>query len=177
MAYQLPELGILTLAMLISIISGGINLSTVNTASLSGVVSALIMVNFIKPEMNNATVILWISIAIIAAIATSLLCGLFNGFLIGIVEVTPILVTLGTLTLYRGIALLIAGGRAGGISGLPSQFLWIGNERVFNIPVAFLIFVVVTVIIFIIMKTSFGLSLYMIGTNPVAAKFSGINTG
>lgn len=177
MTYQLPELGLLTLAMMISIISGGINLSTVNTASLSGVVSALIMVNFINPEINTATVIWWISIAIVAAIATSLLCGLFNGFLIGIVGVTPILVTLGTLTLFRGLGLVIAGGRAGGISGLPSQFLWIGNERIFNIPVAFVIFVVVTVIIFIIMKSSFGLSLYMIGANPVAAKFSGINTG
>ncbi len=176
MAIQIPELGILTLAMMVSIVSGGINLSTVNTASLSGVVSALIMVTFITPESSTSEVIFWVIIAIIVAIATSLITGLFNGFLIGKVGVTSILVTLGTLTLYRGIALLIAGGRAVGISGFPSQFLWIGNERIFNIPIPFIILVVVILVMFLIFKTSFGLSLYMIGANPLAAKFSGINT-
>jgi simple sugar transport system permease protein len=176
MAYQIPELMLLTLAMFVSIISGGINLSTVNTAGLSGVVAGIVMVNVIKHETSMLNIIFWISISIVAAIITSVLCGLFNGYLIGFVEVAPILVTLGTLTLYKGIALKIAGGETVGVSGFPKQFLWIGNGKIFEIPVPFIILILVILIIYFVLQSKWGLSLYMTGSSSIVVKFSGINT-
>ncbi|MCL5986745.1 MAG: ABC transporter permease [Actinobacteria bacterium] len=174
MAYQIPEFGILSLAMFLSIISGGINLSTVNTASLSGVVGAILLVNFAAKQTDQNGVLIWIIVTIFAMIVTSLLCGLINGFMIGGIGVSPILVTLGTLTFFHGISLRIAGGTAGGVTGFPQQFLWIGNATIFKVPVPFIIFIITVIIVFIIMKTSYGFSIYMIGSNPTASMFSGI---
>jgi simple sugar transport system permease protein len=174
MAYQIPEFGLLSVAMFLSIITGGINLSTVNTATLSAVVASMILIN-INPEMNLITTIFLIAIAIIMTIVTSILCGLFNGLFIGIIGIPSILVTLGTYTLFYGIALRIVGGSAGGISGFPDSFLYIGNNEIFNIPIPFIIMVVVFLIVHLIIKTRFGFSMYMIGSNPIASEFSGIN--
>jgi len=95
--------------------------------------------------------------------------------MIGVIGVSPILTTLGTLTFFHGISLRIAGGSAGGITGFPDQFLWIGNANILGLPVPFIIFVIVFVIVFIILKTTYGFSIYMIGSNPTASQFSGIN--
>lgn len=175
MAYQIPEFGILSIAMFLSIVSGGINLSTVNTANLSGIIGALILTNFAVAQTEQTNIIIWVIIAIIAIILTSIICGLINGFLIGVVGVSPILVTLGTLTFFHGISMYISGGTAGGITGFPEQFLWIGNGKFFTIPVPFIIFSIVIIIAFIMTKTIYGFSIYMIGSNPTASMFSGIN--
>ena len=173
-AYKIPEFGLLSLAMLLPMIAGGINLSTVATTGMVGVVCSKILATFLSKNADTSTIIVWVIIIILAALAISFISGIFNGIFIGIVGVSPILTTLGTLTLYNGIALKTAGG-VGSITGFPEQLLWIGNGEVFNIPIPLIIFIVVSVIIFIITKTSYGIQIYLVGSNPVASKFSGIN--
>lgn len=175
MGYQIPEFGLLSLAMFFPIIAGGINLSTVATAGLSGVVTSLILTNLANSEKGSENVIFWVVISIIVALFVSLFCGLLNGVLVGVVGVSPILATLGTQTLFHGLALRIAGGRAGGISGFPDQFLWIGNSKVLQIPFPFIIFVIVLIVSLVLIRTPYGFSIYIVGSNPIASRVAGIN--
>lgn len=171
MAFQLPEFGILAIAMMSAIVSGGINLSITYTATLSSVIGAVIMV-----AMNQAGVSIGFTILAgsLGMILTGLVCGAINGFVVAYIGVAPMLVTLGSMTLFEGISLNITKG--GAISGLPDAFLWFGNEAILGIPVPMYIFIVVVVLTWYLFgKSRFGLSVYMIGCNPRATMFSGID--
>jgi simple sugar transport system permease protein len=139
-----------------------------------GVICSKILFTFLSKNADLGTVIVWVIIIIVVALVISFFSGLFNGIFIGIVGVSPILTTLGTLTLYNGIALKTAGG-VGSITGFPEQLLWIGNGKIFNIPIPLIIFIIVSIIIYFVTKTSYGIQIYLVGSNPVASKFSGIN--
>src|SRR6056297_3588967 len=95
MAYQLPEFGLITLGMMIVILTGGINLSITFASALSGIMAAYALVNF---DFNVWLVIL---AAILIATLVSLLTGVLNGIIVAYIGVTPILVTLGTGTLFE----------------------------------------------------------------------------
>lgn len=171
MAFQLPELGILSLAMMIVIITGGINLSVTSTAALSGILSA-----FTLSKLNAAgtNIILTILAAIVVAVVTSLICGAVNGSVIAYIGVSPILVTLGTMTLFEGISLNFTKG--GAISGFPEQYYWFGNGTIWFLPVPTLIFLAVIIATLLILeRTPWGQSVYMVGCNPLATMYSGIN--
>ncbi|MGI6777365.1 MAG: ABC transporter permease [Acetivibrionales bacterium] len=175
MAFQLPEFGILSLAMMIVIVTGGINLSVVSTSALAGIVAAMTMAHYNSVSGLSglsATILIIISIAACAVVA--LASGAFNGFIIAYIGVSPVLATLGTMTLFEGISLNFTKG--GAISGLPEQFSWFGNGTIGFIPVPMIIFIIVTIITIILLEhTPWGLSVYMTGCNPVATMFSGIN--
>ncbi|HHV98769.1 MAG TPA: ABC transporter permease [Clostridiaceae bacterium] len=171
MAFQLPEFGLLSLAMMVVIVTGGINLSLTSTAALSGIMGA-----FALSIMNSAgfDVGLTIAVAIVVSVLTSLLCGLINGSIISYIGVSPILVTLGTMTLFEGISLNFTKG--GAISGFPEQYYWFGNGTILQIPVPMIIFIVFIVLTYIMLEhTPWGLCVYMSGCNPLATMYSGIN--
>lgn len=170
MAFQIPEFGIITLGMMIVILTGGIDLSITSAAALSGIMGAMYLVN----HLNGFNVALLILITLLVAIITSFLAGLLNGLIVAYVGVTPILVTLGTSTLFNGISLKFT--RGGSISGFPDSFYWIGNGTIFKIPIPIIIFFVIIIITYILLeRTPWGVKVYMVGSNPVAANFSGIN--
>lgn len=170
MAFQLPEIGILTLAMMVAMLHGGINLAVVGTANLTAIVTALIA-HAILPVLHNE--ILVTAIALVGGLVASLLVGALNGTLVGYVNVSSILTTLGTMTLVNGVCIVITGGST--ISRLPSPILIIGNGTVFGIPVPLLIFFLCGALLSLILdRTVFGFSLYMLGTNPVATRYAGI---
>jgi len=173
-AFKIPEFGLLTLAMLLPMIAGGINLSTVASTGMIGVICSKILSTFLSKDASSSTVVIWVAAIILIALVISFLSGLFNGIIIGVIGVSPILATLGTLTLYNGIALKTAGG-VGSITGFPEKLLWIGNGEILKVPVPIIIFLVISVIIFLVTKTSYGIQIYLVGSNPVASKFSGIN--
>ena len=174
MASQIPEFGMLAIAMMIAMITGGIDLSVVSITNLTGVVAALIITRGITPEMAGPQAFLIMALAVITAIAFSVVCGLMNGVLITYVGVPPILATLGTQGLFLGIAIVITKGH--GITGFPEKFLFIGSGKIGVIPMPFVIFIVCTLVIALVLnKTSLGLNMYMVGSNPVVARFSGIN--
>lgn len=171
MGFQFPELGIFTMAIMLSLITGGIDLSIVSIANLAAILAALIMTSESLAGLNVGFLI---AMAIIVGIATGLVCGSINGWLIGRVGITPILVTLGTLQLFMGIAFVITRGPA--VSGFPDVFLKFGNGLIIGIPIPMLVFLSMALVTGVLLRNShFGLYLYMLGTSITAARFSGIN--
>lgn len=171
MAFQLPEFGIIALGMMVVIVTGGINLSITSSTALSGILAAFTLSKFYASGVN---IILTILAAIAVAIVTSLICGAINGAVVAYVGVSPILVTLGTMTLFEGISLNFTKG--GAISGFPEQYYWFGNGTILSIPVPMIIFIAVIIISLILLeRTPWGMSVYMVGCNPKATMFSGIN--
>ncbi len=174
MAFQLPELGILSLAMMITILVGGINLSVNATSNLAAVLAGFFLVRFVPPEATPEQTALYIVVAIAIALLVGLVTGVVNGFLMGRIGVDPILGTLATLTLYTGISTGLTGGAT--VTGFPEQVSVIGNEKLLGIPIPFIIFVLLTVFTyFLLYRTPFGFKTRMLGSNPHASKFSGIN--
>ena len=113
-------------------------------------------------------------IGVAIALSVGLLGGLINGWLISRLRITPILATLGTGQVFTGLALVLTGGPA--IVGFPAAWNAIGNAKLGPNPVPFVIFIAVCVGVWLLLsRTAFGLQLMLIGTNPRAAVFAGIN--
>jgi simple sugar transport system permease protein len=173
MAFQFSEIGIMALGIMLTLITGGIDLSVNATANLAGITAGLILTKLAPAGSNPSTVTGVIILAIVAALFVGLICGLLNGFLITRVGIYPILATLGTMTLFSGLTIGITKGT--GIFGIP-EFQFLGNGEFLKIPVPFIIFIVLAIIISIVLsRSTLGIRLYLIGTNPVASKFSGID--
>ncbi len=172
MALQLSELGFLSIAAALVLMSGGIDLSVTGTASVSGIVAALIMSAF-KSETSEAGIVT-IVFACLVALCVGLLCGAVNAVLVANVGIPPMLATLGTMNLFTGIGIVLTEGSA--ISGLPRYFLILGNGQIFNTPIPFILFALACVIMaFFLNKTKLGYKLYIYGTNPIASFFSAVN--
>jgi ribose/xylose/arabinose/galactoside ABC-type transport system permease subunit len=174
MAFQMPELGILTLAMMIAMLTSGINLSIIATANLSGIIMALILTKLFPAESALAGSI-WVSIlAILAGLAVGAIVGMLNGFLVAVVEISPILATLGTMIMLRGISVVITEGYV--ISGFPPAILAIGNKSLLGIPVPMIIFLICAGFMAVLLnRTPLGTRIYMIGSNPIACFYAGVN--
>lgn len=172
MAGQLPEIGFLAIGVMLAMCAGngGIDLSGIALANLSGVTSAIVVGAFLSSTDSETS----FSIAFIAvALLTGLVGGTFNGLLISRLNITPILCTLGTQMLFTGIAVVLSDGRAVTV-GSPQMLSEIGNGLFLRIPISFLIFVGVAGLIAALLKfTPFGLWLMLMGTNPKAATFAG----
>ncbi len=174
MLFQIPEFGILAFAIMVPLLSGGINLSIVSTCILSGIMAALVMTELIPPGSGDLYIFMIIGLAILVAIITSIICGTINGFLIGVVKISPILATLGTAKLFSGISMIITKGHS--ISGFPKEFLFLGGGTISIIPTPMIVFLVTALLLGLFLnKKSTGFNIYMLGSNPMAAMFSGIN--
>ncbi len=174
MAFQLPELGILSLAMMITMLTSGINLSIIASANLSAITAALILTNFVTPDAGGIGPAAIAAGAVAAGLLVSAIIGLLNGFLIAVVEVSPILATLGTMILMKGVSIVLTRGYT--LSGLPEPILFIGNGLVAGIPMPMIIFILCAVFMAVVLNhTPLGNHIYMIGSNPVACFFSGVN--
>jgi simple sugar transport system permease protein len=173
-AFQIPELGILSLAMMITLLSGGINLSIISTANLCALTMGFVLTRFV-PGSEGVAWGLWQVAAVGAGFAVAAVIGLLNGFVIAYLGVSPILATLGTMTLVKGLAIGLTRGNV--ISGFPETIVFIGNGTVAGIPVALLVFAAVAIPLAIVLnRTPFGTAVYMIGSNERATRFSGIDT-
>lgn len=174
MGFQLPEIGVLSLAMMITILAGGINLSVVATSNLAAVLAGLFLVNMIPEGASSTQVALYIIAALFIVLLVGLVCGVINGFLIGYIGVDSILATLATLTFYTGISTGLTGGAT--VTGFPEQMSFFGGESLVGVPVPFIIFVLLTALTYVLLnRTTFGFKTRMLGSNPVAANFSGID--
>ena len=173
MAFQLPELGILSIAMMVALLSGGLDLSIIATANLVALTVAFIF-SFVPVEPGVAWA-LWQLLAIAAGLALALVIGAVNGGIIAYLGVSPIMATLGAMLLIKGISIGVT--RGGILSGFPEPILFIGNGTVFGIPVVMLIFVAVVIIMSIVLRsTRFGQTLNMLGSNEAATRYSGVDT-
>lgn len=169
MAFQLPELGLLTLAMFIPIIAGGLNLSVTFTANVCGLAAAF----FVKSYMMEAGVAA-LPMALLIGMGTGLLIGIATGAVVAYVGAHPILVTLGAMIFLRGLGELLT--RGSDISGLPDSFQAFGHESILGVPIPMLVFLgAAAVCLYIMQYTKLGFSIHMVGSNPRASLFSGIN--
>lgn len=170
----LPEIGLLSLAVMVSFTSGGIDLSVVSTAVFGALTAAFLFRAFDAAEMAGGPAVGVTILAVLLAIVVGGIAGSFNGFLIAVVGITPILATLGTMTLYNGLAIVITDGRV--VYGMPRAFLQLGNGMLGVVPYSLLVFLVVGVLLAtIINRTPLGVRIRLVGANAAAARYSGID--
>ena len=130
MVFQLPEFGLFALAMTVTILTGGINLSGYYLGN-DGRYSR--RKGHVCPYESGADVGAAILTAIVIAMISSSLCGMLNGYIVAYIGAPAMMATLGTSTLFEGIGLLVSMGNS--ISGFPTEFFWFGNGTVLGIPV------------------------------------------
>lgn len=168
--FNYSEKALIALPMALVIIAGEIDISVAATVALSSVAMGLA-----KNAGAGPLVI------VLVGLLSGALCGALNGILITRFALPSIVVTIGTLSLYRGAALVILGD--GAITGYPPALSTLGNGYVgdligmpaLQIPIEFAIFVIAAVIFGVVLhKTVWGRRIYAIGANPIASRFSGI---
>lgn len=172
MAGQVPEIGLLAIGVMLAMCAGdgGIDLSGIALANLSGVLSAVIVARFVSSAEQEG---LYSALFIFGALAIGFLGGLINGLLITRFGITPILCTLGTQMAFTGLSVIVSGGKAV-VVGSPEPLSSIGNEFWFGAPISFIVFLVVATLIGAALKFSpFGRWLMLSGSNPKAALYAG----
>jgi rhamnose transport system permease protein len=160
----LMEVAIMALPMTLIIVAGEIDLSV---ESMAGLASAIL------GFLWAAGVPIWIGIPVVLVIGA--LGGLMNGLLVARAGLPSLVVTLGTLALFRGLALIVLGPR--GISDFPDAFTELGFGRVPGTPIPwpFVIFIALAVLLGIVLhRTWIGRQIYAIGKNAGAARYSGV---
>lgn len=169
-----PEIGLISLAMMIAMLTGGIDLSVVAIANVSAITVSSLYTAVAAGSGSDAAEALSI-VFILAGLAMGALLGAVNGVLISVVGITPILTTLATMQLFNGLALVWTGGVT--ISGAPSALTAIGKATLVGIPVLFVILILVAILLAIVVdRTPIGRKVQLQGANPVAARYSGISS-
>lgn len=159
-AFQLPELGLLSLAMLMPIVSGGFNLAITFTANLSGLAMAAVLHSFGAAHAGP----LAIALGVMAALATGALVGWLMGVIIATTGAHPILVSLSMMIFVRGLGEFLT--RGGDISGTPDAVQAIGQGTLIGIPAPVLVFAGAVLLWHVVMsRTRLGFSTRMIGSN------------
>ncbi|ABK85943.1 autoinducer 2 import system permease LsrD [Bacillus cereus] len=163
-------IAIAAIPMTFVIVTGGIDVSV---GSIMGLTSILIGVLW----MNEISILF----AVIIALIISCLAGALNGLIIKMTDVEPLVVTLGTMFLYGGIALVISGGAGAsgyeGISGLPDAFVQLANGSFIGIPNLLWLLIVLTVLCAVLFhRTIYGRHVKLTGANENTAKYTGIKT-
>ena len=157
------EFAIVALVLTMVIISGEIDLSPAANMALSACLFAY---------AQQAGIPLPIAIAI--GMGSGVIMGVLNGLLIIGLQLPSIIVTIGTLTLYRGLAQVIAGDKS---IRVPEWFIGINNVLVGGVPVPVIIFVLLSIALGLVLGTTiFGRQIYLIGTNEVAARHAGVRS-
>ena len=175
MAAQVPEIGLLAFGVTLAMIAGrgGIDLSGIALANLAGI-SAYLTIGPIAQSGMPET--LWVLSFALLSIGFGLIGGLINGLIIGFVGVTSIIATLGTQLLFTGVAVILTGGSAQTLGYIPTLDDF-GNMPSFGAPLTVWLFGAVAVMIGLWLKFSKpGRLLYLMGSNPVAARFAGVQT-
>lgn len=173
--FQLPELGLLTFAMFVPMLSGGLNLAIISTANLTGLFMAWVFINYLPVDAGTGTQLMWLVFALIGATVIAVIIGSLTGLMISHIGAHPILVTLGTMTIISGIGVYLTKGAA--LSGMPPIVRAIGSDTVLGVPIAMIIFIVTAILLALFLGcTRLGKNIYMSGSNINATWFSGIRT-
>ena len=161
-ARQTAVINVMALGMTLIIISGGIDLSVGSTLALSGLLGAMAM------ERGAGMVV-----GLLAGLAIGALCGLMNGLAITTLDVNPFIITLGTMSIYRGLALVISGGVP--VTGVPESFAELSQGRLLSIPLPLWILAICAAAAHVFLEhTRAGRYAFAIGSNRDAARYSGV---
>ncbi len=157
------EFALVALVLTLVIISGEIDLSPASTMALTACLFAY-----------TYQAGLPLPLAVLVSIVSGILLGAFNGFLVIGLQLPSIIVTIGTLTLYRGLAQVLAGDQS---IRMPEWFVGIHTVLVGGIPVPVIIVAVAAIVLGLVLGTTiYGRQIYQIGTNEVAAQHAGIRS-
>ena len=157
----------MALAQMLVILTRGIDLSVAANLALTGMIVG--MVNEVYPNLSPA---LYIAVALIVGA----FLGLINGTLISGLKIPPIVVTLGTLAIYRGSIVVLAGGKQVNASEMSETFAGFPKIEFLGLNTVFWLAALIAVIIAIVLtRTSLGRGLFAVGGNPVAARYCGID--
>jgi len=157
-------LGIMAIAQTFLIISGGFDLSVGSVVALTGVTIGVLY-------QNGAGIDIWL--CALVGLSMGLLVGIVNGVIVVGLKINALITTLGTLSIFSGLAYLLTAGKTLIITSAPFQFL--GSGYIGPVPVSMIIFGIVAGIgMFIARYTGLGRSIFAIGGNPEAARLSGI---
>jgi len=160
--------GIMAMGMTAIIISGGIDLSVGSMMALSGMVAGLVMTK--NGSLVPTASLMWLGT--LAGLGTGFACGLLNGGLITRLNLPPFIVTLGTMSAFRGISYVMNDGM---MFDVPT-YTFLGQSTLAGIPVNVLIFLAIVLIAFFILRyTPLGRYTYAIGSNRQAAYHAGVN--
>ena len=170
MGFQMPLLGLLTLAMLAPIISGGLNLAIVYTANICGLTLAWTLMQFGGAEAGIGAFLLGGALAVIVGV----IAGAIMGAVIAYVGAHPILVSLAMMIFLRGLGEFLT--RGGDISGFPEYMRVLGHGTVAGVPVPLILFAVIAFGWHVLLRrTPHGFSVYMTGSNIKATEYAGLN--
>lgn len=162
---QVAIYGIVATGVTFVMISGGTDLSVGGQVACNGLLMAAMMVNWNIP----------VPVAMILGVIVGVAIGCLNGLISAYLRVTPFVITLCTMLILNGLALVVTNGYP--IYDLPESFLWLGQGWVGPIPVSVIILVLVCIVgWFLLSKTYFGRTVYALGGNQEAARLAGINT-
>ena len=169
--------GLIAIGMTFVILTAGIDLSVGSLVAVAGLVAAMIAkgstASSFSLDASGGEGYGWFA-AMLGAIATGLAGGLIQGTAITRLKVPPFVVTLGGLSVFRGIALMISA--SGPISGFDADYRWWGQGRIGPVPVPVIIFLAAAAIAFITLRyTRYGRQVYAVGGNREAARLSGVN--
>ncbi|GAB1482612.1 sugar ABC transporter permease [Treponema sp.] len=161
---QVSIIGIIALGSTVVLISGGLDLSPGAVVAVAGVMAA----QFGHPGQFP------IYVPILVAVATGTLFGAFNGIMTALGGVPPFIVTLGTLSVGKGLAMLACGGMQ--VIDLSPAFVNIAGADLFGIPILIVLFAACFIVLnFVMSKMRFGRRVYAVGGNELSAHASGVN--
>ena len=166
LTFNFTEKAIIALAMALLIISGEIDLSVAAIIALASTFMGMaVQVGVGTPGL------------VAIGIGVGILCGAFNGLLVTGLGMPSIVVTIGTMSLFRGVSFIILGDQA--YKGYPADFAFFGQGYVWWVVSFELVLFLVAAVVywFLLHRTSFGRRVFAIGNNPVAAQFSGVRVG
>lgn len=164
---QMAIQGILGIAEVLVIITAGIDLSVGSVVALVNILMAQMLV--------STTIHLPVPVIVIVCLVISAFVGLIHGVLIFEFRLPAFIATLGTMTILRGVVFLLTGGS--NVFGMPRSVADFGSADFLRIPYLFWFLIVAVIIVEIILRrTSFGRYIYALGSNPEAARLSGVNT-
>jgi ribose transport system permease protein len=160
-ARQTAVINIVALGMTVIIISGGIDLSVGSILALAGLLGAMSM------QAHG------IAAGVVVGLSVGTACGLANGLMITSLKISPFIVTLGTMGIYRGLALIISKGLP--VHEIPDSFSYLAEGSLLGIPFVLWILLLCAVAVHVILEhTRLGRYAFSIGSNPEAAYYAGV---
>jgi ribose transport system permease protein len=161
---QVAIVGIAAFGQAFVLIIGGIDLSIGSIIGLSGVTAAILIRDFS----------IAVPVALLCGVLAGTLVGLINGLIVARLNIPPIITTLGTYTMVRGLSNLIAGGMS--VFGLPASYKILGTGYISVFPIPVVVMLVVLAVLYLVLNhMPFGRYVYAIGNNSKSARISGIN--
>jgi ribose transport system permease protein len=169
---QMAIQGVLGVAEVLVILTAGIDLSVGSLVAFVNIVMSQMLVG----QLGGATIPIFpIPMIVMTCLLLAAFVGLLNGIMVFNFHLPPFIATLGMMTILRGVLLLLSGGS--NVFGLPRSVADFGGNNLFGLPYLFWLLIISALSVELILRrTSFGRYVYALGSNPEAARLSGVNT-